>query len=144
MDSSKSAKSNLKTKSILPKTNGWRAPKWWALEKVTGPFKKWQLLVSMLDFWGAYLVVGFIFVTNSVIHPHKHVTNLNNVPGSPLAIPWVNDFAAAEYPATVCEFTTSQLLPYTYLYLYTLFILSGNFRMFYDYLLSDEKSWKGV
>ena len=21
-----------------PKTNGWRAPKWWALEKVTGPF----------------------------------------------------------------------------------------------------------
>ena len=23
----------------LLKTNGWRVPKWWALEKVTGPFK---------------------------------------------------------------------------------------------------------
>ena len=28
----------------LPKTDGWRAPKWWALEKVTGPFKDG-------DFW---------------------------------------------------------------------------------------------
>ena len=26
-----------------------------------------------------------------------------------------------------------------YIYTYTLFILSENFRMFYDYLLSDEK-----
>ena len=34
-----------------PKTNGWRAPKWWALEKVDS-LKIWPFLVSMLDFWG--------------------------------------------------------------------------------------------
>ena len=35
-----------------PKTNGWRAPKWWALEKVTKRLQIWRFLVSMLDFWG--------------------------------------------------------------------------------------------
>ena len=34
------------------KTNGWRAPKQWALEKVTGPFENGNFLVSMLDFFG--------------------------------------------------------------------------------------------
>ena len=34
------------------KTNGWRAPKWWALEKVTGPFKMASFLVYMLDLCG--------------------------------------------------------------------------------------------
>ena len=33
------------------KTNGWRAPKWWALEMVT-PFFLWPFLVFMLNFWG--------------------------------------------------------------------------------------------
>ena len=37
----------------LPKTNGWRAPKWWALEKVTGPLKNGNFWYT-LDFWGVY------------------------------------------------------------------------------------------
>ena len=35
----------------------WRAPKWWALEKVTGPFKPWQFLgINSLDFWGFFRI----------------------------------------------------------------------------------------
>ena len=46
------------TSCFTPHPNGYNSrkraagyPKWWALEKVT-PFKDWQFLVSMLDFWG--------------------------------------------------------------------------------------------
>ena len=35
-----------------PKTNGWRAPKWWFGKG--NSLKEWQFLVSMLDFWGVY------------------------------------------------------------------------------------------
>ena len=42
-------------KYIPPKTNGWRAPKWWALEKVTGPFKHG-------NFWYLCLISGVYFI----------------------------------------------------------------------------------
>ena len=49
----------LKILCIPEFNNGWRAPKWWALESWWLRLKMWPFLVSMLDFWG---VVETLFI----------------------------------------------------------------------------------
>ena len=52
-----------------PKTNGWRAPKWWFGKG--NSLKKWQLLVSMLEFWGVPILLEQLLEGGRNWHPKK-------------------------------------------------------------------------
>ena len=58
-----------------PKTNGWRAPKGWALEKGNGTLQKWQCFgINSLDFWSVTTTTTFF----SIVLPHTYRTYLRN------------------------------------------------------------------